>query len=68
MLTEQDHLVDEQENAWDGWNQKPASVEAEPCEVETHLLSVVVCYEVQRLHLLLVVSSDERKEQPVSVS
>ena len=67
MVTKQDHLVDEEENAWDGWNQEPASVEAKPCEVETHLLSVIVCYEVQRLHMLFVIPFDKRKEQPVPV-
>lgn len=56
-------MIYEQDDAWNGRNQKPGGVIAQPSEIETHFLPVIVCNEVQRLHLTYVVSCDETEEQ-----
>lgn len=57
------HLVSEERHSDYGGNDEPGGVEDQPREVESHLLAVVVRYEVQRLHVLYIVACNESKEQ-----
>ena len=64
MLVPHDlYLVDEEDGAWDGWNNEETRIEHQECEEEALLLSIVVGYEVEGLHVVLITADEEAIEE-----
>ena len=67
LLSDQHTLIDEQDQSRDGRDQEPASIEQKIGVKEGHLLSIVICDQLEGLHRVLVVACDEPNEQPDSI-
>jgi hypothetical protein len=67
LLSNQHTLIDEQNKSRDGGDQKPASIEQKIGVKERHLLSIVVCNQLEWLHRVLVVACDEANEEADSI-
>ena len=50
LMSNQNTLIDEQDQSRDGRDQEPASIEQKIGIKERHLLSIVVCNQLERLH------------------
>ena len=50
LMSDKHTLIDEQDQSRDGRDQEPASIEQKIGIKERHLLSIVVCNQLERLH------------------
>lgn len=64
LLRYKDTLIDEEDQSGDSRNKQPTCIEDLVSIEEGHLLSIVIRDVLQRLHLFLIVPSNEAEEEP----
>ena len=67
VLDSIDNHVDAEDGSNNGSRDKPARIVNEPAEVEAELLTIVVRYEVERLHVVYKTFEDEAFDKAVFV-
>lgn len=67
LISNQNTLIDEQDQSGDGRDQEPASIEQKIGIKERHFLSIVVCNQLEGLHWVFVVACDEPDEEAYAI-
>jgi hypothetical protein len=67
LMSDQHTLIYEQDQSRDCRDQEPACIEQKIRVEKRHLLSIVVCYQLEGLHRVLIVACDEANEEANSI-